>query len=148
MKFIISLIMLFSFSFSFDFLFTQAFISFKKGINFEKTNPKYAQKYFQKTYILLNQIKNNSSQKYYMLGKLYCNGWGVDKDYKKAEYYFKMAIKLGNQRANCCLARLYIKEGRKNLAKKYLKYALAHDTLAHYCNDINPQTLTIIKGDK
>ena len=133
--------------FAFDLTFTKAFNNFNRGINLEKTNPQKANQYFQKAFFLIKQIKNkNSSQINYMLGKMYCNGWGVNRDYKLAEKYFLKAIKLGNARAKCCIARLYIKEGKKALAKKYLDYALSHESIAHYCNDIDPIKLTI-KGE-
>ena len=131
------------FVFAFDALYTKAFMAYKKGVNLELRNPQKAQQYFQEAYILLKQIKNDSSQKYYMLGRMFCNGWGVPKDLDKAEKYFKKALKLGNQRVYCCLARLYIKKGDLAKAKKYLRYALSHETLSMYCRDINPKTLKI-----
>jgi TPR repeat protein len=76
-----------------------------------------------------------------MLGKMYCNGWGVERDYKKAEEYFLKAIKLGNERAYCCIARLYIRMNKKSLAKKYLNSALSNKAISNYCNDIDPNTL-------
>ena len=130
--------------FAFDLTFTKAFKNFNKGMQLEKTNPKKASEYFQKAYFLIQQLKNkDTSQVHYMLGKMYCNGWGVNKDYKKAEEHFLRAIQLGNARAKCCIARLYIKEGKLTLAKKYLDYALSHSDIANYCSDIDPNTLKI-----
>ena len=143
MKKIFAILFTFSLVFSFDAMYTKAFMAFKKGIKYESTNPQKAQRYFQNAFVLLNEIKNDSSQKYYMLGRMYCNGWGVPQDLNKAEIYFKKALKLGNQRVNCCLARLYIKKGELSKAKKYLKYALSHESLSFYCKDINPKTLKI-----
>jgi len=132
--------------FALDLTFTKAYRAFNKGIKLEKTNPQKAQQYFQKAYILLSELHNKpSSQVYYMLGRMYCNGWGVEKNYQKAETYFKKALQLGNKRVYCCLARLYIRMGKYALAKKYLNYALTHDNLSHYCKDINPNTLKEIK---
>ena len=132
--------------FGIDFTFTKAFKSFNDGVKLEKKDPQKAQEYFQKAYILINELKETpSSQAYYMLGRMYCNGWGVERNYKKAEEYFKKALKLGNERVHCCLARLYIRMGKYNEAKKYLKYALNHENLSHYCDDINPTTLKEIK---
>jgi len=131
--------------FSIDFTFTKGFQNFKKGMKIVKTDPQKAQIYFQRAYVFLSEVKKPSSQKYYMLGKMYCNGWGVPRNYQKAEEYFKKALKLGNERVHCCLARLYIRMGKYKEAKKYLDYAMSHNTLAHYCNDINPKTLKEIK---
>jgi TPR repeat protein len=129
--------------FAIDFTFTKAYRAFNQGIRLEKTNPQMANKKFYEAYILLQQViqKKPSSQAFYMLGRIYCNGWGVDKDYKKAEEMFLKALKLGNRRVNCCLARLYIRMNQKDKAKKYLEYALSHQEIANYCNDIDPQQL-------
>ena len=144
MKKLIFLLIGFAFVFSFDLTFTRAFQAFNKGISLEKTNPQLAQQYFQKAYVLISDQKDKpSSQIYYMLGRMYCNGWGVKQDLKKAEIYFKKALALGNERVNCCIARLYIKMGEYEKAKPYLKYAMSHPTLKNYCNDIDPNTLKI-----
>jgi TPR repeat protein len=142
MKAIIGIILSLTLSFALDLTFTKAFNSFKKGVKLIKTNPQKAQQYFQKAYILLTELNDKpSSQTYYMLGRMYCNGWGVEKNYKKAEEYFKKALQLGNERVHCCLARLYIRMGKPSLAKKYLDYAIKNEKLSHYCKDINPNTL-------
>jgi tetratricopeptide (TPR) repeat protein len=145
MRIFLSLLLSVIMAFAIDFTFTKAYQAFNKGIRLEKTNPQKAQIYFQRAYVFLSEIKNPSSQKYYILGRMYCNGWGVPKNYQKAEEYFKKAIQLGNERAHCCIARLYIRMGRYKEAKKYLNYAMSHETLSHYCNDINPKTLKEIK---
>ena len=133
--------------FAFDLTFTKAFNDFNRGMNLEKTNPNKANEYFKKAYFLIQQLKDkDTSQVHYMLGRMYCNGWGVKVDYKKAEKHFLRAIQLGNARAHCCIARLYIKMGKLNLAKKYLNYALSHQSIANYCHDIDPFNLTI-KGE-
>ena len=126
-----------SFLFAFDFTFTKAFNEFNQGLRLIKTNPAKAYKKFHEAYILIKDLKNkNSSQVYYMLGRMYANGWGVEKNYKLAEKYFLKALKFGNRRVNCCLARLYLKMNKPNLAGKYLKYALSHKNIANYCNDL------------
>ncbi|WP_456488716.1 hypothetical protein [Caminibacter pacificus] len=131
---------------AFDFTFTKAFMEFNKGAKLEKTNPKNAEKHFKKAFQLIKELKNkDSSQVYYMLGRMYCNGWGVKKNYKLAEEYFLRALKLGNKRVHCCIARLYIREGKPDLAKEHLQYALSHKEIANYCNDIDQQTLKEIK---
>ena len=141
MKKLVVLIFIITFSFALNLTFTKAFKAFNKGVRLEKTDPQKAQQYFQKAYILLTELQEPSSQVYYMLGKMYCNGWGVKRDYKKAEEYFLKAIKLGHERAHCGIARLYIRMNKKNLAKKYLNSALSNKTISNYCNDIDPKTL-------
>ena len=144
-KILLILIMAIS-AFSFDLTFTKAFNNFNKGIRFEKTDPQKANQYFQKAFFLIKQLKKrDTSQVNYMLGKMYCNGWGVNKDYKKAKEYFLRAIQLGNKRANCEMVKLYIKTGELQLAKKYLNYSLAHQSIATYCKDIDLNKLT--KGE-
>jgi len=143
-KLLIVVLSITTFLFAIDFTFTKAWHNFTKGMKIVNQNPQEAQIYFKKSYNLIQKIKDRpSSQVYYMLGRMYCNGWGVEKDLSKAEIYFKKALSLGNKRVNCCLARLYIKMGKKELAKKYLNIALNHPNLKIYCTDINPSNLTI-----
>ena len=135
------------FLFSLNLTFTKAFNYFRKGEKLEKTNPKKANEYFIKAYTLIQALPNKkTSQVNYMLGKMYCNGWGVKQDLNKAEKYFLEAIKLGNKRANCCITRLYIKKGDLKKARKYLNIALSNKAIANYCNDIDPNSLKI-KGE-
>ena len=135
-------------AFAFDLTFTKAFNDFKKGTRFEKTDKQKANQYFQKAFFLIQQLQNkDTSQVNYMLGEMYSNGWGVKKEYQKAQKYFLRAVQLGNARANCSLAKLYIKTGQLTLAKKYLNYALSNPAIAPYCKDINPNNLTI-KGER
>ena len=142
MKKIILIMGLLIYSFGLNLTFTKAFNYFNKGMRLEKSDPKKAQEYFVKAYALIQSLSNkNTSQVQYMLGKMYCNGWGVEQNYQKAEKHFLEAIKLGNKRANCCIARLYIKEGKLKEAKKYLNYALSHKEIANYCNDIDTTKL-------
>ena len=142
------LVLLFTISaFSFDLTFMKAFNNFNKGINIVKSNPQKAEQYFQKTFFLIQMLKHkDTSQVNYMLGQMYFNGWGVKKDYQKAQEYFLKAIQLGNKRANCSLAKLYIKTGHLTLAKKYLNITLSNPDIANYCSDIDKKTLTI-KGE-
>ena len=147
MKKIAILIISLGFLFAFDMTFTKAFNNFNKGLRTYNSNPQKAQEYFKKAYILIQQLKNkNSSQVYYMLGRMYCNGFGVEKDLKKAEEYFLKSLQLGNKRANCCLARLYIKLGDYKKAKHYLDIALSNKTIANYCSDIDVKDLTLKGG--
>lgn len=148
MKKIIILLSLIVIGFSFEF--TQAFMDFNKGIKFiKKGKINKAQTFFAKSFAIVKSLEEKgkgSSQVYYMLGRMYCNGWGTDKDLKKAEMYFKKSIAMGNRRSHCCLARLYIKEGKLKLAKQELSYALSHDSIKNYCEGIDPTTLKI-KGE-
>jgi len=129
---------LFSLLFAFDFTFTKAFEEFNKGLRLEKNDIQKAQEHFKKSFEYINELKDkNTSQVNYMLGKMYCNGWGVEQNYSLAEKYFKNALELGNKRAYCCLARLYLKIGDIQKAQKYLKYAKSHKEIANYCKDIN-----------
>ena len=147
MKKILALLFSLSIIFAFDLTFTKAFNNFNKGLRTYNTNPQKAQEYFTKAYTLIQQLKNkNTSQVYYMLGRMYCNGLGVQKDLKKAEEYFLKALKLGNKRVNCCLARLYIKMGDYKKAKHYLDIALSNKTIANYCSDIDIKELKLKGG--
>jgi len=147
-KFIFSFIFIIvNFAMGFDLTFTKAFKNFTKGLQTYNSNPQQAQQYFKKAYEYIQKLKNkDTSQVYYMLGRMYCNGLGVPKDYQKAEKYFLNAIKLGNQRANCCITRLYIKMGKINEAKKYLKKALSNPHISNYCDDIDKNALTLQGG--
>jgi len=147
MKKIAASFLLVSLLFGLDFTFIKIFHNFKKGVRLYKKDPIKAQKYFSRAYALIQKSKlKNSSQIQYFLGRMYYNGWGVPKDYKKAEKHLLKAISLGNRRAYCCLAKVYIKEGRLKEAKKYLELALSNPILARACNDIDLNLLKI-KGE-
>jgi len=145
----IAIVLLFAVSsFAFDLTFTKAFNNYNKGIRYEKTDPQKANQYFQKAFFLIQMLKHkDTSQVHYMLGNIYLNGWGVEKNYQKAKKNFLRAIELGNSRANCSLAKVYIKMGNLKLAKKYLNIALSNPSIAPYCSDIDKNNLTI-KGEK
>jgi len=147
MKKIILFLISVSLIFAFDLTFTKAFNNFNKGLRTYDSDPTQAQQYFKKAYEYIQQIKNkNTSQINYMLGRMYCNGFGVKEDLNKAEKYFLKALQLGNQRVNCCLARLYLKMGNKEKARKFLTKALSNPHIANYCNDININTLQLKGG--
>ena len=137
MKKIITALIISSCLFAFDFTFTRAFNDFNQGLNLINKNPSLADKKFKEAYKLLKKITNkNSSQVYYMLGRIYSNGWGVNKNYLLAQKYLLKAIKLGNKMAICCLARLYLKMNKPILAQKYLKISLSDKAISQYCNDL------------
>ena len=147
MKKIVMLLLSLNLIFAFDLTFTKAFNNFNKGLRIYNSNPQKAQQYFKKAYEYIQKLKNkDTSQVYYMLGRMYCNGFGVKKDLNKAEEYFLKSLKLGNKRVYCCLSRLYIKKGEKEKAKKYLKVALSNEKIANYCDDINPNDLNLKGG--
>jgi len=147
MKKIIILLLTLTFAFTFDLTFTKAFKNFTKGLQTYDSNPQKAQEYFKKAYEYIQKLKNkDTSQVNYMLGRMYCNGLGVPQDLHKSEEYFLKALKLGNKRVNCCLARLYIKMGRIDEAKKYLQKALSIPTIRNYCKDIDKNTLQLQGG--
>lgn len=139
MKKIVTILIISSFLFAFDFTFTRAFNDFNQGLNLINKNPSLADKKFKEAYNLLKKIKHKSSQIYYMLGRMYSNGWGVNKNYSLAKKYLLKAIKLGNKRANCCLARLYLKMNKPILAQKYLKISLSNNIISPYCKDLLKQ---------
>ncbi|NPA87885.1 MAG: sel1 repeat family protein [Epsilonproteobacteria bacterium] len=146
MKKIIGIILLSISLFALDFTFTKAYKEFQKGKRLEKTNPQLAQEHFKKAFFLLKSIENqNSSQIHYLLGEMYAHGLGVTQNYSLSEQHFLKAIQLGNKRAHCCLAKVYIQEGKIEKAKEHLKYALNHTSIANYCNEIDK---TIIKEKK
>ena len=147
MKKLILFFTLISLSFAFDLTFTKAFKNFTKGLQTYDSNPQKAQEYFKNAYNYIQKLKNkDTSQVHYMLGRMYCNGFGVKEDLQKAEKHFLDAIKLGNERANCCITRLYIKMGKIEEAKKYLKKALSNPHIANYCDDIDKNTLKLQGG--
>jgi len=140
--FIISVMSLFAL----DMTYTKAFKEYQTGQKLEKSNPAKAQLHFQKAFFLLQSLKNQrSSQVQYLLGEMYAHGLGVEQNYTLSEKHFLEAIKLGNKRAHCCLAKVYMEEGKQNLAKEQLKYALSHPTISNYCNNIDK---TIFKEKK
>jgi TPR repeat protein len=141
MKYFLSIIILTVTLFGFDFTFTRAFNLFNKGLRLEQTNPAAAERNFEKAYALLSTIKTPSSQKFYMLGVMFANGYGVPKNYQKAIKYFKLAIQYGNKRANCSLAKVYIQLHNLKKAKKYYKEAMKYSNVSNYCNTINPNIL-------
>ena len=108
--------------------YTKGFMLYKKGSRFLNKDKEKADKYFaQSESPLLAAYKSDkSANAAFMLGKMYCNGWGVPKDYNKAIKYFHDAISWGNKRSNCCLARLYImylKQNIKDEGQKHFKIA-------------------------
>jgi len=82
----------------------------KKIIN---TDPQKAQKLFIEASGYLKQIINNSisnekpsANAFNLMGQLYLNGWGVEKDEKKAFKLLCAAAELGNSKAKKTVAKL------------------------------------------
>jgi len=142
MKKLIGLIAISISLFALDLTYTKAFKEYQKGKKYQTVNPELAKKHYQNAFFLLNSIKDsNSSQTHFLLGEMYAKGLGVEQNFSLAEQHFLKAIKLGNKRAYCCLAKLYLLEGKKDLAKKYLNIALSNNNTSNYCKDIeNTQT--------
>ncbi len=116
--------------FSFDLSYMKAFRYFNKGLSLINSDTQNAQNYFTKSFNLLKNIKNkNNSGMHYMLGRMYLNGWGVNKNYQKALKEFLTAEKLGNKRVHCSLLKLYVKTKNKQKAQKELNYVLTHKNL-------------------
>jgi len=85
----------------------------KKIIN---TNPQKAEKLFIEASGYLKQIINNSisndkpsANAFNLMGQLYLNGWGVDKNEEKAFKLLCAASQLGNLKAKKILSKLNIK---------------------------------------
>ncbi|NPA11181.1 MAG: SEL1-like repeat protein [Epsilonproteobacteria bacterium] len=133
--------------FAIDFTFTKGYMAYHKAIKLQQYDKQKANKEFNKARELLTKVikKYPSAQSYYMLAKIYANGWGVKKDFLKAEEYYLQAIKLGNKRAYCGIAKLYIQEKKYKEAKKYLKHALSHSEISGYCNGVD---ISILKDKK
>jgi len=94
-------------------LYFNAFKNIKKAKVLINKNPKEAQKLFIEAYTYLKTIVNNSIKEekpnpnaINLLGELYLNGWGVDKDEVLAIKLFCIATKYGNQKAQKTLKKL------------------------------------------
>ena len=88
-------------------LYFAAFKNINKAKKFLKTNPQQADRLFIEAYSYLKQyinktLKNNkpSANSFKLLGEMFLNGWGVDKDINKAVKLLCAAKKLGNIKAN------------------------------------------------
>ena len=69
-------------------------------------NTKKAQELFKKSFKIF-QENPNSSQAIIKIAELYCNGWGIEKNEKKAKEYLNKAEKLtGAFISNKCLKKL------------------------------------------
>lgn len=111
-KFFLAVLLLFSFVQANEY--SKGYMSYKKGLRLLKTDEKRAYGYFKKSLKLLKAAHHEGSiPASYILGRLYCNGWGVKQDFIKAEAYFKENIKQGGIRSHCCLAKLYLVMDRK-----------------------------------
>jgi len=97
-------------------LYFAAFKDIRQATRIINTNPKKAQKLFIEASGYLKQIINTSisnnkpsANALNLLGKLYLNGWGVDKDEQKAYKLLCAAAKLGNSKAKKTLEKLNVK---------------------------------------
>ena len=92
--------------------FREAFISIKKADRIVISNPQKANMLYIKAYDILSNImhkdlknKKPSPNVLYLLGKLYLEGKGVSKNYKKARNYLCYASQIGNARAGSLLTK-------------------------------------------
>ncbi|WP_200763599.1 tetratricopeptide repeat protein [Nitrosophilus alvini] len=87
---------------------------------YKSQNYKEAKEFFELA------VEEGSVQAKYFLGLFYLNGMGTQKDLDKAEKFFLEAKKIGNARANCYLAQIYLEKGNANIKKikKLLKEGL------------------------
>ena len=88
-------------------LYFAAFKNINKAKKFLKTNPQQADRLFIEAYSYLKQyinktLKDNkpSANSFNLLGEMFLNGWGVEKDINKATKLLCAAKKLGNIKAN------------------------------------------------
>jgi len=88
-------------------LYFNAFIDIQKAKRLLNSNPKQADALFIEAKGYLKQIVQSSinqnkpsSQAILLLGELYLNGWGVDKNLQKAKSLLCSAKILGNIKAN------------------------------------------------
>ena len=84
-------------------LYFEAFKNVNKAKKIIKTQPQKADKLFIQAYGYLKQYINNtieqnkpSANSFKLLGEMYLNGWGVEKDIQKAQKLLCAAKKLGN----------------------------------------------------
>ena len=94
-------------------LYFNAFKNIKEAKKLIDKNPKKAQELFNKAYIDLKTIVNRSIEKknpninaINLLGKLYLNGWGIEKNETLAIKLLCVAAKYGNQKAKKTLKKL------------------------------------------
>ena len=102
-------------------LYFAAFKDIRQAKKIINTEPEKAQKLFIEASGYLKQIINNSiannkpsANALNLLGNLYLNGWGVDKDEQKAYKLLCAAAKLGNSKAKKSLAKLNVQCKKNN----------------------------------
>lgn len=78
--------------------------TYKKAKKFEELKSPKAKKYYTELFKVASEILKNqprNSTIHYILGTCYLNGYGVEKNYKKAFEHFIIAYRLGNRTALC-----------------------------------------------
>ena len=90
---------------------------FSLDINYQYAIKLMKQKEYKKAYnLFLDDVKNGNAKSQVMIGRFFLQGNKlVEKDYKKAMYYFELASKQKNIEANCYLAYMYA-NGKNSLA--------------------------------
>ncbi len=103
-------------------LYFEAFINIKKGKRIVNQNPQKAEKLFiiaanDLKHIIDFSINKNkpSANAIELMGELYLNGWGVEKNEQKAQKLLCAASQLGNNRAKQLVIKNAFKCGKINL---------------------------------
>ena len=97
-------------------LYFQAFQDINKAKRIQKENPEKANQLYIEAYTYLKQLNNKyiennkpSANVMYLLGKLYLNGLGIEKDTIKGAKFLCTSAELGNLRAKKDITKLQIK---------------------------------------
>ncbi|MGM0533154.1 MAG: tetratricopeptide repeat protein [Campylobacterota bacterium] len=82
----------------------------------------YNQKEYKEAFTLFERAANNQSsiQANYFLGLMYLRGRGVAKNLNQAQRFLQTASTIGNKRAQCLLAEVYLQQERTPLAMDIL----------------------------
>ncbi len=114
-KLIVAILLLVNSSYATN-LYFNAFQDIKKAKRLLNSNPDKANNLFIEAAGYLKQVINSSinankpsGNALYLLGEIYCNGWGVKKNTKKAYKLFCAAKQLGNLKAKKQVNKLKIK---------------------------------------
>jgi TPR repeat protein len=94
-------------------LYFEAYKNIQKGKRYIKNNPQKSDMLFIEAYSYLKQLVNKSiedekpsANALNLLGIMYLNGWGIEKNEKKAVKLLCAAKKLGNMKAKKTLKKL------------------------------------------
>lgn len=107
----------------------------------------YQNKDYKKAYALFQRSLDNQSsiQANYFLGLMQLRGLGVDKNIPMAKRHLKAAADIGNARAKCLLAEVYIYEAKINKANEILRNARFENIIE--CQQIKQEYNLKLKGE-